>query len=427
MGFEAVAFQSDLFFKELVLAYDEIRALTADQLEGSDELAMVQAIIKNHTGGKEGGLNVELVLGYGGFEVDIPDINRNNPLINSYIRHYFHDREGLAMVKNAEQMARGSVNIQTGRVTGVFSEMKSRIYVSSALLLNKKYTSEEFAAATLHEVGHLMTYLEYISRSMTNNQVLAGVSRGLDGSYSVPEKETLLIAARKAMKLSDLDVQELTKSNNKTVVETVIVNAAVKESISALGTNIYDANNWEQLADQYAGRYGAGRHLLTFLDKLSREAGHISFRTTGKYIAMEALKTILLILTIALAVSGGVATLLSMYTAFGWMIFTAVDGLGSTIYDRPGVRAKRIRNEMVENLKVKGLDKKAIEKILEDIAIVDEYLKAVNDRRQWFDVVWGFFSSSQKKRLSAETLQQELESLVANDLFVKAKELTILA
>lgn len=412
LAMEMIQFQNDAFFKELTNAYAALREMDAKEIPDSKENDLLSSIVKHHTG-----IKMDFQLANIEPSVEIPNVNRNNPLVSDFIKNFMNDADGRAMIKNADGVATGKVNLMTGKVSGVFSTLNIVQNMPIKMIKDKKYSSEELAAISLHEVGHILIYFEFLSRVMTTNQVLAGVSRCLDKSVGAPERVIMMTDIKNKLKI-DIDVEDAAKTNNEQVIQVMILNRQIQRARSELGTNIYDANNWEQLADQYAARNGAGRYLVTALDKLHRSHFNISFRTTPVFLAYEALKLVVLFGGIAMP---GMGNLLG----FIWNIMTSMDDLDDGTYDRPGVRLRRVRNEMVQNLKEPDLSKEDAQRIREDIVIVDDILSKINDRRQLTSFIWGFVSPTQKKRLSAEAMQQELEAMVANDLFVRAKELQL--
>ena len=96
-------------------------------------------------------------------------------------------------------------------------------------------------------------------------------------------------------------------------------------------------------------------------------------------------------------------------------------------YDRPGERFKRIRDQIVENLKDKKLNEDSIHRLRADLAAIDEVLATVNDRRQWLGAVVDMISNNARKVRNQEILQQELEDIAVNELFVKAAALSAAA
>lgn len=398
---ESVDFQSDAFFKHLVLSYDAIAKLKKADITDSQETNALRTVIKEFSK-----LNIALDIGYNGPAVEIPKVDKNNVLINNFVRDYVSNVKGLDLVKGADTAVRGSVNRKTGKVDGVFSEIEITLYMPLDMLAGNEFTPEEKAAITLHEVGHLLTYFEYMSNTITTNQVLSGISKGLDESGNVKEKEVLLMSAKKALKLSDLDVDKLTKCNDKKVVEMVVISSVMREASSEIGTNVYDFSSWEYLADQYAARNGCGRHLVTALDKIYRSQWNISTRNIVAYLSLEAVKLSLLFISPAIA-----------------LVLLAIDGSGDGTYDRPGARMKRVRNQLIEQLKDKNLSKELIININDDIKTIDTVLEKIEDRRQLFGLLWDSLIPSARRAYKQEKLQQQLELFAGNELFKQSAEL----
>lgn len=421
---ESIDFQTGAFYAELVSAFEALSKVDDARLryEGDDPDApavLLAGIVRQHTG-----LKVKFVLGSTYPCVMIPEVSRNNPLINDFVKNFLDNKDGVKFIKEAKGFARGSVNLKTGRVSGVFTEVESTIYLPTKMIRGNKYTAEENAAVTLHEVGHLFTYYEFLSRLVRTNQVLAGISRGLDQSDTQKEREVVLMTAKQALDLKDLDVAEVAKITNKKVTDIVVITSVIKETKSELGTNIYDSNNFEFLADQYASRQGASRALVTGLDKLHREFGHMSFRSQPMYIFMEVVKLALLALSL-------VSFALGPHAGLGMVILTSTllsnDAAGDPTYDRPETRLKRIRNDLIERSKQKDLAPNEAEQIKQDIVAIEDILDGVKDRFQLIGLVTRYVFGLGKARFEAEALQQELEGFVTNSLFARADDLKALA
>lgn len=402
---ESIDFQSGAFFRELTLAFADLRKVKKTEIPDHEIAQTLSKIVRHHS-------NLNIAFIFGDLEpcIQIPMVDKNNILVNSFLRNYVDSNDGLRMIANAEGVARGTVNLRTGKVTGVYSDLEAKVHLPVDMLASEKYEVEEVAAITLHEIGHLLTYFEYMARTVTTNQALAGMSKALDGSAGVDEREAVFITVKKALKLDDLDTAELAKSNNKKVAEVVVVTNVAKKSQSELGSNVYDFSTWEYLADQYAARQGAGRYVVTALDKLYRGVWNISFRSLPAYLAFEALKLVSLFTVPALA-----------------LLFMAMDSTGDGTYDQPGARFKRVRNQIVENLKDKKLSKDDQERLAADLVVIDDCLQQMADRRQLIGVIWDFMLPSARKARNQMLLQKELEDLAANDLFVKAAALKQLA
>lgn len=430
LSLEAVQFQDDRFFKELVLLFGAFKGQSSNDLRRNDSVEGIEAAVKKYTN-----LNIKLVIEHDGPMVEIPDIHRNSPLMSEFRRIFFENTDGIKMIKNAgAERARGSVNLKTGKVDGVFAEQKYSIYFPEALVAQKRFagevfTPEEMAGMMLHEVGHLFTFFEFINRSATTNQVLAGIARAYAEPLTAAEREAVLVRVKDTLRLEKFDPKEYSKVTDAKVMCLVVIDEEVDSTRSELGSNLYDSNNWEYLADQYAARYGGGRHVLTALAKLYRH-GDIAFRSSGMYYFMEAVKVlgaIGFLASVGVAVATGQILAGILWVSMCWSVLT-IDGVTDSEYDRPFVRLQRLRYQVVEAIKVKDNSPETIRSLNEDLVVIDKQLEYAQDRVGFFNVFLKTMSFTQtSKILRAEELQQQLESLVSNNLFASSASLRALA
>lgn len=422
LGLESIDFQDRFLCDALTAEFMKIRELpykdfnTIDETDPESPHARLKAVVQQHTK-----LNIVFDLKHQGPSVSFPKVDRNHPLLNAMRRQFTDSKDGLKIIKEAGGRAHGAVNLKTGYVSGVFTEIESTIYLPLGLLYDKKFSPEEIAAITLHEIGHVFVYFEFLTRLVTTNQVMAGISRALDKTSTQKEREVILLSAREALRIKNFDIEELSKTTDRRVVEAVLVSNVVRESRSELGSDIYDENSYEYLADQYATRYGAGRYLVTSLDKLYKSSWSMGTRSLPAYIFIEGVKLALLVASIGVtAVVGPVGLITAIY-------FVLIPGLADSqldaMYDRPKIRLKRIRNQLVERQKLKDLPAEQHEDIKEDIRLIDDTLKDYNTRVQVLGLLAMHVFGIGKERFDAERLQQELESIAANDLFGRAHDL----
>lgn len=409
---ESIAFQGPVCFQEMCAVYTEIRKRRAYDSKDQDYTQELTSLVARHTG-----INARFCFGDYEATVEIPGIDKNNILMRSFIQERISSADGLHLIATSKDMVRGTVNLKTAKVTGVFSEIPTTIYLPIYMLKSDMFTVEEVAASTMHELGHVFVYFEYMSRTVSSNQCLSAMSKALDGSDAVAERETILLSVKQAMNLPNLDPKELAKTTNTKAIEVVVITNLIKETVSELGSNIYDLNSYEYLADQFAVRMGCGRHQITALDKLHKGSGAIPFRSTPMYLAMEAIK-MLLVCSSALSLWGIPLSL------WGLMLM-AMDSQrqDESVYTTPGARWKRIRNQIVENLKDRRLSADEVKRLQDDLAAIDTCMQNVNDRRQLLGVVFDFLSPNARKDRDMKVLQRDLEDLAANELFVKAAQL----
>ena len=403
---ESIAFQNTTFFDELTLAFDEVKNLKETDVGDSEPIYRISKIIKNHTNLN---ITIDAENDYPPC-IDIPNIDRNNPLINAAQRAIVNSTDGLTMIESSNEVLHGTVNIKTAKVSGVFSDIKAKMYLGKAFIQGNKYSSQELAAITLHEVGHLFTYFEFITRTVRTNQVLAGLSKILDGSENQEKREVALLSAKKALKLDKLDLSQLKDVNTKTT-QVVLIDALVKETRTELGYNLFAESSWEYLCDQFSARHGAGVHLATALSKIYKSQYNISYRSLAVYLAVEMIKVIL------------IANLAFLSILFLVVMFDSQDGGG---YDLPSARLKRIRDQATQYLKNKQISDVERRRILDEIESIDKLLAEVTNRKQLFTYIHEFFSKRTRDERAYRKLQYELEDIAMNDLYVKAAEFKLM-
>ena len=403
---ESIAFQNTTFFDELTLAFDDVKNLKETDVGDSEPIYRISKIIKNHTNLN---ITIDAENDYPPC-IDIPNIDRNNPLINAAQRAIVNSTDGLTMIESSNEVLHGTVNIKTAKVSGVFSDIKAKMYLGKAFIQGNKYSSQELAAITLHEVGHLFTYFEFITRTVRTNQVLAGLSKILDGSENQEKREVALLSAKKALKLDKLDLSQLKDVNTKTT-QVVLIDALVKETRTELGYNLFAESSWEYLCDQFSARHGAGVHLATALSKIYKSHYNISYRSLAVYLAVEMIKVIL------------ISNLSFLGILFLVVMFDSQDGGG---YDLPSARLKRIRDQATQYLKNKQISDVERRRILDEIESIDKLLAEMTNRKQLFTYIHEFFSKRTRDERAYRKLQYELEDIAMNDLYVKAAEFKLM-
>ena len=403
---ESIAFQNTTFFDELTLAFDEVKNLKETEVGDSEPIYRISKIIKNHTNLN---ITIDAENDYPPC-IDIPNIDRNNPLINAAQRAIVNSTDGLAMIESSNKVLHGTVNIKTAKVSGVFSDIKAKMYLGKAFIQGNKYSSQELAAITLHEVGHLFTYFEFITRTVRTNQVLAGLSKILDGSENQEKREVALLSAKKALKLDKLDLSQLKDVNTKTT-QVVLIDALVKETRTELGYNLFAESSWEYLCDQFSARHGAGVHLATALSKIYKSQYNISYRSLAVYLVVEMIKVIL------------ISNLSFLGILFLVVTLDSQDGGG---YDLPSARLKRIRDQATQYLKNKQISDVERRRILDEIESIDKLLAEMTNRKQLFTYIHEFFSKRTRDERAYRKLQYELEDIAMNDLYVKAAEFKLM-
>ncbi|MNU54525.1 hypothetical protein D3C71_435830 [compost metagenome] len=409
IGLEAIQVQSDVFFKELTLAFHRLRSEKAYEGKALDSIG-VAAIIKRHTGltvdfkvDKSNDINAYVIP---------PMVDKNNPLIYDWWKPHVENTDVKKYIKaKRSDIIKGSVDLARGRVDGIFSEIVHQMFIHKGLIETNLLSDEEKAAICLHEVGHLFTYYEFLGHTLTTNVILHAATQAFFKSDDVLKRTQILDETCKALEIDLDDPEALVKCNSKEVFQTVVLRKAVLEAKSSLGSGIYDITATEALADQYAVRQGAGRHLATGLDKIHRHyGGGPSYFSTAVHVMATIVRVILFFALII--------------PTFGLIFLILLFNPAIKVYDEPEARLARMKRELVASLKDKTLPPQQRKALLDDIDAVDALLKNIDDKRGLMELFYTSVLPSGRRQYQQLRFQVELEKLVNNQLFVTAEKLT---
>ena len=114
--------------------------------------------------------------------------------------------------------------------------------------------------------------------------------------------------------------------------------------------------------------------------------------------------------------------LLLSFTSIG-MFMVTMDSTEEPTYDRPEVRFKRLKEDLIQKAKQPDIPKELAHEIMNGVANIDEVLKGYKDRYQLVDVIANYIIPSRKAMVSQKEFQRQLEELSSNDLFVSALRL----
>lgn len=429
---ESIAFQNGKLFEELTEAVTKLSELSGSDLPDikfftSDEAANLLALLKRHTGITFNLFNGEEE----GPSMRPPNIGYNHLFVNDYSKHVkkwltdFDSFKDVRSLVNAleQPIVSGTVDLKNAKVSGVFGEMEIGLFMPRSIFLkNGPITDAEVAAIILHEVGHAFTYMEFLSRSVTTNQALAGMVRALDDSIPSDKRELVFITGAKLLSMTKEQTDALSRAKSKNEVSYIVLDAAVRESVSELGVSIYDAVSCEYLADQFATRFGAGRELVTSLDKFRRNSGWEKWEKPSGYYLVSAIK---------LVASLGEVIFKSIMT-FGmiWLVllFSNVRSQSKRgfIYDKDKSRFLRIKHQNIERLKDKDISLEEKNKLIANNETIDMVCKYYNDNLTAIEKLAYYFRPEYRNAHKYEILQKDLELMASSDLFTHAAKLSTL-
>lgn len=407
---EAVKFQAEpVLFEAVTRSVKAIRAENAYTATAPSVKALNDLIVR-HT-------NLNLLVSVDSSEdinasAFLPDLSRSHPIITNVRRQRGNNRAALAILKQRDsKVLNGRVDLQKGKVYGDLASVESVIEVTTGLLDYTAITHEEVAALILHEVGHILTYCEYVHRSVTSNYALLAVAEEVVGA-SEEKRIELIDATSKRFNIESDYLEPLKTSQSKEVAYSVLITRHIQKTRSELGANVYDERGCEHLADQYATRMGGGAALVTGLAKMYRR--HPSRYSTSRYIAFEGMKiTLVALSTLALS-------------PFLLVAMTMAYDPTQRIYDEPEARFRRIRNELVGGMKDRSLSDDRRAQLKKDLEMIDAAMSEYKDRRSFYEYLYTTFLPSARNQNKQIEHQQELESLANNELFAKAMNFTLI-
>lgn len=356
------------------------------------------------------GIRLKFVLDNYGPAIQPPNVDRNNVLINNMHRDFYNSRDTLDIIAKAKTLVSGEVNMITGKVSGVFSEYVSLCYMPIKEIIGAgKLSPEELASTLFHEIGHVWTLFYTIANTARTNMALAAIERDYRNERSIERRRIILKRVGEALDVKDVDTDALAETESAEVVQIVFITNVRKKERAQMGeaAGYYDEVNYEYMSDSYARAQGAGPYLSSALDKLY-PSWHISKRGPVMWFLVEVLKW------------ASLTTVPSLL-----MIMMTLDSYPS-MYDEPGYRLKRIRDQLVNDAKDRNVPKELSEKILEDIKVLDANIKEFNDYHQLHEILLTQIIPSLRRAKNQRELQRSLETLLNNDLFVRSHELKIL-
>jgi hypothetical protein len=413
---ETIEFQSNAtFFKELTEYLGSIRDfnpyLEDEKYFNSPEVNKISEIIAKHTG-------LKVVIKAGKIKnlvgIRIPFITPNHILDPNWFKYYFTEMYSggkKLLEKVQENSVRGSVDLKQAKVSGVFTDLENYLEFDRAFLSKQSvFTPSEAAATILHEIGHVFTYLEFLNRVVSTNQVLAGMVRSLDKTVPDEIRKTVLAKGADLVRMNDEQRRVVLNSSDEKEIAVIVMDAAIYRSRSELGCNIYDSTSSEYLADQFCTRMGAGKDLVLALDKFNRAYAPSNLMRVFEFTYSFIRFSLMMLGTLGLW--------------FGLLIFSVRKS--EEVYDTDFSRFNRIRHQNTEWLKDKNLPKEKISQLIKDNEEIDKVISLYKENLPMIEKIAIFFRPNLRALHKYENLQKELEDTANSKLFDVAAKFTIL-
>lgn len=359
-------------------------------------------------------------------EMDMFNISAKDNL--SLIYNY---RKSITTLRDKLKTSSIIIDRKKAKIIGLPNEFIAYLQHDLYSFIKKiKYTAEELTATFLHEMGHAFTYIEYSYRSVTNTSVLIDTFlENLDKKNKAP-KDSLILAYEKVS--GDTSSEYKTKDAISATI--YMLDSYLKENKFRLTGSAHPGIDAEQLADQFAGRFGMGQYIITGLEKFRKEFESGSFEKMfdgfvlgfSVVVAGGAVIALAMMSLVVETIIAGIAFLLIILALMTIRNpFTSDNDPGYTAkYDDVKQRYKRIRNEAMRSLRTNPGSKTTIETTIANIDKMDEVLKAVPDAKvNMMDAIIRKLSSSTKHRLEIRTIERMIEDLSENNLYLASAKL----
>lgn len=356
-------------------------------------------------------------------------INPDTILGYKTLKDFYVEESNATMKRLKEVKNRSHIDLDKGRVSGIFSEYETPIYMGYYALRSLRMTPREIAAILAHEVGHCLVAYEMAFRTVRTNQILAAASKAAAGGDK-GQYEYVLKTAEEVLDLKSGMFDEIKETKDQKTVMTVIMGKAERKTHddSLMGNTTYDITTFEALADNYAARLGLGKELVTSLEKLYRKFGAAEF-SSGARIAATMLDIYSVVSIIgAVIVMGSNPIMGALYLGLNMLgLYARLDGRDhNNVYDKLTIRFKRVKEQIIQYLKDKSLPAADVKRSLESVAHIEKTIAQISEYKGFLPAIFNMVDPASRAVNSARDIQQNLEAMVANDMYLKAAALRTL-
>lgn len=410
-------FENDPTVSKLITAIDKLR-MGGDLGTKTVKESQISELINDRFG-----TNVTLIVTKGyflGAAIEMPPVTNDHPFYN-LINPTRGNDVGRLLTNFGERGQRiGKINLDTGKLSGVFSKIPSDLIVDESLLKDMRFTTRNIVAIMLHEIGHVFFYYYFMLNTTLATFITTKVAAEAAGAKSDTERKVIFDKGAKILGIDGIGVTTMLgqdATTNATELQAIYINETRNYLRSETGYSLYEIKINEQLADYFPSRFGLAYDLADGLEKIFRYTGN---RATIPKISntITNISVVVLGLTVAAVTLGAAAPL--MLLLLNGAVYDSANNLLST-YDRPKDRIESIKKNLIQELKqAESLNKKQLLSLIEQV----DKLSAISDRLFLNEKLTDFianrvipFSKNVKKQIE---FQKTIEDLLYNEIFVKA-------
>lgn len=317
-----------------------------------------------------------------------------------------------------------TIDLKRAKINGLNKNYCVYVVMDPDTLIDAGINNKEMVAILLHEIGHTFTHIEYSYKTIANTSVLVDTLLDNVRNKNMSPKESLLIAYKQITR--DPEADKLKSSGTITCYLT-IASRLCKHFQPNPQDHAYTDS--EQLADQFAGRFGRGKELAVALDKIGKLWGwgkgvEFTLRASSYTLFLVAICALCIAFPpfLPVAVIVTINGLVYLY----YRTWPDVPIYEKATYDDEKRRFERIRNETVRLIRTANLDKNITKRLLENLSTIDAVLQESPDRAEGpLAALWGVIFTNGAKLKEMKKIEQLVEDLGENDLHVASAKLKI--
>ena len=361
-------------------------------------------------------------------------------LLDSHIYKHKSLRKG-AWIREQDVLAEkdqvGYVDDSDGSVGGIFSAYRCTLYLNFNAMVDRfQFSPEVIVGVMLHELGHYYDGCKTIAQRDRQNAVFREALSKLNTDN---EGERIKVAYKvaKDLKLEQKDLMDLTNPNP------VVFGMAAQKVITSYVAQqqedgSYDRTSFETMADVYAARFGYSRQVVEGLSKLTKSQIFINYQFTMTLLAFEnAMKATRALVVLLFSRYGLLSNMpLTYITSFilaiatsAYILYTFVKTSGESgkdfTYDDLSHRFRRLRAEMIAQVKDRQFTKADAEGILISLNYMSECMDEFKLRRGPIDMLFNILNPKDRRAYNAVERQRAIEELYSNPMVIKSLELEL--
>lgn len=305
------------------------------------------------------------------------------------------------------------IDLKKGYISGLPSDYAVFFHADFYSFFFKfNITPEELTAILLHEIGHCFTHIENSYRTVRECSVIAETINENTGRKGKSTKETLLLVANEIMEKDKVEDLKSFKAD-------VIALSVIKQVLD-IARHDHALIDSEQLADQFSGRFGLSKELVSGLNKINSSL-EIQFSRFWGTVSLISIVFLILFIFMAsgtflllVLISGAISGFLSLLDL---IFFSGTDEERG--YDNPKQRLVRIRNEIVRRLRNMNMSKEDSKAVLSSLDAIEEIIENTpKPSESTWTSIKRFFSSKYRELEEMKKIEQELENVMENDLHI---------